>query len=44
MVGKKLGEKLVVSLEYSRELFHDRGFYMSPTNGSSKAASDTTFE
>jgi hypothetical protein len=26
MVGKKLTEKLVVSLEYSRELFHDRGF------------------
>jgi hypothetical protein len=26
MIGKKLGEKLVVSLEYSRELFHDRGF------------------
>ena len=26
MVGKKLGEKLVVSLEYSRELFHGKGF------------------
>ncbi|MGH6916535.1 MAG: hypothetical protein ACREJ0_02420 [Geminicoccaceae bacterium] len=26
MVGKKLGEKIVVSLEYSRELFHDKGF------------------
>ena len=25
MVGKKLGEKLVVSLEYSRELFHGNG-------------------
>ena len=26
MVGRKLGEKLVVSVEYSRALFHDRGF------------------
>jgi hypothetical protein len=26
MVGKKLGEKLVLSVEYSRALFHDRGF------------------
>ena len=26
MVGKKLGEKFVVSLEYSRELFHDKDF------------------
>lgn len=26
MVGKKVGENLVVSLEYSRELFHDKGF------------------
>lgn len=26
MVGKKFGEKAVVSLEYSRELFHDEGF------------------
>jgi hypothetical protein len=26
MVGKKFGEKFVVSLEYSRELFHDKDF------------------
>jgi hypothetical protein len=26
MIGKKFGERAVVSLEYSRELFHDNGF------------------
>jgi hypothetical protein len=26
MVGKKFGERVVVSLEYSRELFHDNDF------------------
>ena len=26
MIGRKLDEKLVVSLEYSRRLFHDKGF------------------
>jgi hypothetical protein len=26
MAGKKLGEKFVASLEFSRELIHDKGF------------------
>jgi hypothetical protein len=26
MVGRKFGENLIASVEYSRELFHDRGF------------------
>ena len=40
-LGRKFGEKIIASVEYSRGLFHDGA--SSPTNGSSRAALGTTF-